>query len=209
VSKSISGQEPHRLRSIVDQQTCLTNLVRDSVYMGTSSRRIAAVGRDSKYVELYVPVRRSVWAALAASNVSRCACAGCSDRAATGPESATRRGASPCDSRCAELSGIRGRTSSLSAVSDSNWKFELTASNVRMVTDAPRGAYIPVSHSLIVCCRIPISRESAVCESPRWVRRARMLSACHLKSVGGACLVNITRKLRPFICGALAFFLHA
>jgi hypothetical protein len=37
----------------------------------------------------------------------------------------------------------------------------------------------------------------------------RMLSACHLKSVGGACLVNITSKLRRFICRALAFFLHA
>jgi len=78
-----------------------------------------------------------------------------------------------------------------------------------MVTDAPRGAYIPVSHSLMVCCLMPISRDNAVCERARWVRSMRMLSACHLKSVGGACLVNITSKLRRFICRALAFFLHA
>jgi len=150
--------------------------------------------------ELYVPVRRSVWAALAASNVSRCACAGSDDREETGPESATRRGTSPGCGRCDSWSVINGRTESSSSFSGSNWKLELTARSVRMVTDAPRGAYIPVSHSLIVCCLMPISRDNAVCERPRWLRRVRMLSACHLKSVGGACLVNITSKLRRFIC---------
>jgi hypothetical protein len=151
---------------------------------------------------------------LAASNVRRCAGADCAGRADTGPESARRRGAKPCEGLCVDLPCIRGRKApgalgSPSGVSGSNWKFELTARSVRIVTEAPRGAYIPVSHSLIVCCRIPISRDSAVCESPRWVRRARMLSACHLKSVGGACLVNITSKLRRFKSRALAFFLHA
>jgi hypothetical protein len=159
-----------------------------------------------------VPVRRSVWAAFAASNVRRCAGACC--RAETGPESASRRGANPCDRLGADLSslgesGAPGSVDSPSVAYGSNWKFELTARSVRIVTEAPRGAYIPVSHSLIVCWRMPISRDSAVCESPRWVRRSRMLSACHLKSVGGACLVNITSKLRRFICRALAFFLHA
>ena len=160
-------------------------------------------------IELYVPVRRSVWAAFAASNVSRCACAGCDGCAGTGPESAKRRGASPCCGRGSAWSVINGRIESSSLLSGSNWKFELTARSVRMVTDAPRGAYIPVSHSLIVCCLMPISRDNAVCERPRWVRRLRMLSACHLKSVGGACLINMFSTLRRFICRALAFFLHA
>jgi len=160
-------------------------------------------------IELYVPVCRPVWAALAASNVSRCACAGCDGRAETGPESASRRGTSPGCGRCGSWSVISGRAESSSPLSGSNWKFELTARSVRMVTDAPRGAYIPVSHSLMVCCLMPISRDNAVCERARWVRSMRMLSACHLKSVGGACLVNITSKLRRFICRALAFFLHA
>ena len=158
-----------------------------------------------------MPVRRSVWAALAASDVRRCAGACC--RAETGPESASRRGANPCDGLgtnlpCMGGRGIPGSVDSPLVVSGSNSKFELTARSVRIVTEAPRGAYIPVSHSLIVCWRMPISRDSAVCESPRWVRRARMLSACHLKSVGGACLVNITSKLRRFIFRPLAFFLH-
>lgn len=157
-----------------------------------------------------VPVRRPVWAALAASNVRRWAGTDLSGRADTGPESARRRGANPCDGRGAwsESSGRTGESVS-SPVSGSNWKFELTARSVRIVTDAPRGAYMPVSHSLIVCWRMPISCDSAVCERPRWVRSARMLSACHLKSVGGACLVNMTSKLRRFIFRALAFFLHA
>jgi hypothetical protein len=68
---------------------------------------------------------------------------------------------------CEGESSNRLRPDRDSSVSSTNGKFELTASKVRIVTDAPRGAYIPVSHSLIVCWRMPISLESAVCDRPR------------------------------------------
>ena len=44
------------------------------------------------------------------------------------------------------------------------------------VRDAPLGRYIPVSHSLMVCCLVPSSSESCCWVSPRWRLRARTLS---------------------------------
>ena len=34
------------------------------------------------------------------------------------------------------------------------------------VAEAPRGRYMPVSHSLMVCCRVPSRLENSVCVKP-------------------------------------------
>lgn len=45
--------------------------------------------------------------------------------------------------------------------------------------EAPRGSYMPVSHSLMVCCRVPSFCDISVCVSPICQRKAWMLPASH------------------------------
>jgi hypothetical protein len=47
------------------------------------------------------------------------------------------------------------------------------------VAEVPRGRYIPVSHSLIVCWRVPSFSESPCCVSPKCRRRDWILSPSH------------------------------
>ena len=47
------------------------------------------------------------------------------------------------------------------------------------VAEAPRGRYIPVSHSLTVCWRMPSLADSSLWVRPRWRRSAWMLALSH------------------------------
>jgi hypothetical protein len=54
-----------------------------------------------------------------------------------------------------------------------------SAMRLRMVREVPPGRYIPLSHSLIVCCRVPNSPDSCYWVRPRWSLNAFTLSAFH------------------------------
>jgi hypothetical protein len=49
---------------------------------------------------------------------------------------------------------------------------ERSATRVSSVADVPLGLYIPVSHSLMVCCLVPSSSASPDCVSFIWRRNA-------------------------------------
>ena len=49
----------------------------------------------------------------------------------------------------------------------------------RSVAEAPRGRYIPVSHSLMVCWRVPSLADNSLWVRPRCRRNAWMLSPSH------------------------------
>src|SRR5205823_3491487 len=67
-----------------------------------------------------------------------------------------------------------------------------SATMLRSFSEAPRGWYSPVSHSLIVCCRVFISRASSCCVSPRCCRRARICVASQTGFRRGAILQSYT-----------------
>jgi hypothetical protein len=58
-----------------------------------------------------------------------------------------------------------------------NLAFSATMDN--NVAEAPRGRYMPTSHSLMVCWRVPSFSESSCCVRPRWRRNAWMLVPSH------------------------------
>ncbi len=47
------------------------------------------------------------------------------------------------------------------------------------VAEAPRGWYMPTSHSLMVCWRVPSCSESSCCVRPRCFLKAWMLALSH------------------------------
>ncbi len=64
--------------------------------------------------------------------------------------------------------------------------FAFSAIMERSLAEAPRGLYMPVSHSLMVCCRVPSCSDNPVCVRLRCRRRAWTLSPSHWFLVPGA-----------------------
>jgi hypothetical protein len=58
-----------------------------------------------------------------------------------------------------------------------NLAFSATMDN--NVAEAPRGRYMPTSHSLMVCWRVPSCSDISCCVRPRWRRKAWMLALSH------------------------------
>jgi hypothetical protein len=65
------------------------------------------------------------------------------------------------------------------------------------VVEVPRGSYIPVSHSLIVCWRVPSLSAISRWVSPRWCLNAWMCSLSHCGRLTLFCFLLVGLYMIP------------